>query len=77
MVDHVTRVIVDATAPRAGALADALAARGFSVRRERARFVAESDAVEAGEAKRQLLALGFRDREFQVFLEYVRQWGVL
>ncbi|WP_242344271.1 hypothetical protein [Anaeromyxobacter terrae] len=77
MVDHVTRVTVDAAAPRAGALADALAARGFSVRRERARIVAESVTVEAGDAKRQLLALGFRDREFQVFLEYVRQWGVL
>ena len=77
MVDHLTRITVDAGTPRAEELVRALAERGFSVRRERRRLVAESTVVEAQEAKRALLALGFRDREFQVFLEYVRQWGVL
>ncbi len=77
MVDHLTRITVDGAEPRADALAGALAAVGFSIRRDRRRIVAESTVVEAQEAKRALLALGFRDREFRVFLEYVRQWGVL
>jgi hypothetical protein len=77
MVDHLTRITVDAGLERAGALADALAAIGFAVRRERRRIVAESSAVEAQAAKRHLRALGFRDRDYRVFLEYVRRWGVL
>lgn len=77
MVDHLTRVTVDSGAERAGALAGALAAFGFTVRREGGRLVAESDRIEAQEAKRHLRSLGLRDREFQVFLEYVRAWGVL
>ena len=77
MVDHLTRVTVHASGGRAAEMASALAARGFSVRVERRRFVAESTTVEAQDAKRALLARGFRDREFQVQLEYVRQWGVL
>jgi hypothetical protein len=77
MVDHLTRVTVDATGARAEELLAALALWGFTVRRERRRVVADSTTVEAGEAKRALLELGFRDREFRVFLEYVRRWGVL
>ena len=77
MVDHLTRITVDLREPRAEAIARTLAARGFSVRRERRRLVADSTVVEAQEAKRALLACGFRDREFQVQLEYVRQWGIL
>jgi hypothetical protein len=77
MVDHLTRITVDLREPRAEAIARTLAERGFSVRRERRRLVADSTVVEAQDAKRALLARGFRDREFQVQLEYVRQWGVL
>lgn len=77
MVDHLTRITVDAGADRAEELAGALALRGFAVRRDGGRLVAESDRVEAQDAKRYLRSLGFRDRDFQVFLEYVRAWGVL
>ncbi len=77
MVDHLTRITVDAGADRAEELAGALALRGFSIRRVAGRLVAESDRVEAQDAKRYLRSLGFRDRDFQVFLEYVRQWGIL
>ncbi len=77
MVDHLTRVTVDAGAERAPDLVAALAAFGFVVRREGGRVVAESDRIEALDAKRYLRALGYRDREFEVFLEYVRRWGVL
>lgn len=77
MVDHLTRVIVHASGGRATEMATALAARGFSVRVERRRFVAESTVVEAQDAKTWLRARGFEDREYQVFLEYVRQGGIL
>ncbi len=77
MVDHLTRVIVDASAERAQDVVRALAPFGFTVRREGGRLVAESDRVEAQDAKRYLRSLGFGDREFQVFLEYVRAWGIL
>jgi hypothetical protein len=77
MVDHLTRVTVHADGGRAAEMAAALAARGFQVRVERRRFVAESSTVEAQDAKAWLRARGFADREFQVFLEYVRRWGVL
>lgn len=77
MVDHLTRITVDPRAERAADLVAALAAFGFAVRRERGRLVAESDRVEAQDAKRYLRALGFADRDYQVFLEYVRAWGIL
>ncbi len=77
MVDHLTRIVVDAREPRGADILRALAERGFSIRRERWRLVAESTVVEAQDAKRALLARGFRDREFQVQLEYVRRWGIL
>ncbi len=77
MVDHLTRVTVDATAERGLDVVRALAGLGFTIRRERGRLVAESDRVEAQDAKRHLRSLGFEDREFQVFLEYVRAWGIL
>jgi hypothetical protein len=77
MVDHLTRITVDSSAERATDVVRALALQGFSVRRERDRVVAESDRVEAQDAKRYLRSLGFRDRDYQVFLEYVRAWGVL
>jgi hypothetical protein len=77
MVDHLTRVTVDASAERSADIVRALALHGFAVRRDGRRLVAESDRVEAQDAKRYLRSLGFRDREFQVFLEYVRAWGIL
>ncbi len=77
MVDHLTRITIDPRAERATDLVRALAAFGFTVRTERARLVAESDRVEALDAKRYLRSLGFADRDYQVFLEYVRAWGIL
>ena len=77
MVDHLTRITVDPGEERAADVIRALAAWGFSLRRDGDRLVAESDRVEAQDAKRYLRSLGFRDREYQVFLEYVRAWGVL
>jgi hypothetical protein len=77
MVDHLTTVLLDARAPRTPAIADVLAALGFAVHRRGGRVVAESAEVEAQDARRRLAALGFRDREFSIVLEYVRRRGIL
>jgi hypothetical protein len=77
MVDHLTRVTADARAARADALAGALADLGFAVRRERRGLVAHSAEVEGQAVKAYLRGRGFEDREFQVFVEFVRQWGIL
>ena len=77
MVDHLTRVTVDARAARAGDLAGALEDLGFEVRRERSRIVGDSTTVEGQAVKAYLRGRGFADREYQVFVEFVRQWGIL
>jgi hypothetical protein len=77
VVDHLTRITIHASAARAEAAVTALGEAGFTIRRTADRIVAESSKVEAQEAKRWLRALGLEDREFRVFLEYVRRWGTL
>jgi hypothetical protein len=77
VVDHLTRIIVDSEGARASALVGALSTRGFTVRMTRGRLIADSNTVEAAEAKGQLRALGFADREYRVHVEYARQWGFL
>lgn len=73
---QLTRITVDADGGRAAELARALAARGFTVHVERHRFVAESIAAEAQDAKAYLRSLGFGDREFRVHLEDSGRRGV-
>lgn len=63
--------------PRSQAITSALADLGFVVRQEGGRTVAESVSLEAKEAKRYLRWLDFDDREYQVFVEFVRQWGIM
>jgi hypothetical protein len=77
LVDHLTRVTVTADSARAGALAAALGELGFRVRRERDHIVADSPDVGGREVKDLLRARGFEDREYSIFLEYVRRWGML
>jgi hypothetical protein len=77
MVDHLTRVTADATLARAGELAAALSLLGFAVRREAGRIVADSAVVEGQSVKAYLRGLGIADRDYQVFVEFVRQWGIL
>lgn len=64
-------------AERVAALMEFLANKGFLLRREKKAVYAYSNAVEAQEIKRCMLAAGFKDREFQVLLEYTRGWGML
>ena len=77
MVDHLTRVTIDVRSASADALASALADHGFAVRRERRRIVADSTLVEGQDVKAYLRGRGFQDRDYQVFVEFVRKWGVL
>ncbi len=77
MVDHLTRIFVDAEGDRASDLAGALALRGFTVATASGRLVADSTTVEAGEVKGHLRSLGYADREYRVHVEYARRWGFL
>jgi hypothetical protein len=62
---------------RVASMMELLASHGFSFRRSNKAVHCYSREVEAGEAKRLLLAAGFNDREFQIVLEYTRGWGML
>ena len=64
-------------AERVANMMEALAEQGFTFQFDKERILADSRQVEAQAAKEYLLSRGFEDREFQVFLEYVRKWGVL
>jgi hypothetical protein len=66
-----------ARADRVAAMMEALAARGFVFKFEKDRVFADSETMEAQEAKKYLLTQGFEDTEFQVMLEYARKWEVL
>lgn len=77
MVDHLTRIAVDVEGVRAAEMVQALSRAGFRMGVERGRFVAESCAVEASEAKRRLRDLGFADCEYRVSVEFFRKWGYL
>lgn len=62
---------------RVAAMMDLLAASGFEFDVKKNVVYATSDQVEAFEAKHSLLEAGFKDREFQILLEYTRGWGML
>jgi hypothetical protein len=62
---------------RVAAMMDVLFALGFEFEVKKNVVYANSDQVEAFEAKRSLLEAGFKDREFQIILEYTRGWGML
>lgn len=62
---------------RIAGMMDLLAAQGFSFEVKKSIIYAFSNEVEAFEAKHSLLEAGFKDREFQIVLEYTRGWGML
>ena len=64
-------------AERVAAMMDFMADLGFSFEAGKNKVRCFSNAVEAGEIKRMLLAAGFNDKEFQIVLEYTRGWGML
>jgi hypothetical protein len=62
---------------RIAAMTELLSAKGFTVQRQKHQLFAYSDEIEAQETKHWLRAHGFEDCEFQIRLEYTRQWGIL
>jgi hypothetical protein len=66
-----------ARAERVAAMMDLLSGLGFNFLLEKQLIACYSNELEAGEIKRTLIAAGFRDREFQIVLEYTRGWGML
>lgn len=62
---------------RVAAMMEALATQGFTFYHEKDCIYADSDKVEAQEVKHFLIDKGFHDREFQVWLEYIRKWGMM
>ncbi|WP_425060356.1 hypothetical protein SCACP_10470 [Sporomusa carbonis] len=64
-------------AERIAGMMEVLAAAGFTFTVKKDYIYADSEAVEAVAAKRMLAEQGFSDREYQIYLEYRRQWGVM
>lgn len=62
---------------RVAAIMELLATKGFIFETEKQAVYACSNDVEAQDIKRCILAAGFKDREFQILLEYTRGWGML
>lgn len=62
---------------RVASIMEFLADKGFSFKGEKGYIYADSNDIEAHEVKRLLSDSGFKDYEFQVFLEYERRWGMM
>lgn len=62
---------------RVAAMMELLAGQGFVFRAGKKMVHGYSREMEADDTKRLLLAAGFKDREFQIVLEYTRGWGML
>ncbi len=66
-----------AAAERMAAMLEVLAAAGFTLKATKDTIYADSETVEATAAKRLLAARGFADKEYEIYLEYRRQWGIM
>lgn len=75
-VRQLGRIAAD-RAERVAAMMDLMAALNFDFEAGKNSICCYSNTVEAGEIKRMLLAAGFKDKEFQIVLEYTRGWGML
>jgi hypothetical protein len=62
---------------RVAAMMEFLAGHGFTFSSRAKSVHCFSREVEAGEVKQLLIKEGFKDREFQIVLEYTRGWGML
>ena len=62
---------------RVAGMMELLAVRGFVLHRGKNCIYADSEEVEAQEAKQYLLKNGYADKEFQIWLEYIRKWGMM
>lgn len=62
---------------RLAGMMEILASHGFQITAKKDYIYADSDTVEAVATRRILAEHGFADREYQIYLEYRRQWGVM
>ena len=62
---------------RVAGMMELLAVRGFVFHRGKNCIYADSEEVEAQDAKQYLLKNGYLDKEFQIWLEYIRKWGMM
>jgi len=58
-------------------LLEVLTNNGFRTGAKKDCIYADSETVEAVAARRLLAEQGFADNEYQIYLEYRRQWGVM
>ena len=56
---------------------EGLIATGFTVNWEQGAIVAYSRSISAADAKGLLAENGLRDRDFRIYLEYERGWGMM
>lgn len=75
-VKEFSRVLAN-RAERVAAMMDDLQAAGFTFTAKDDVIYADSKEVEAFEVKEYLRGKGFKDREFQIILEYARKWDML
>lgn len=64
-------------ADRAASIMRILAANGFTFSYVKKDICADSSRVEAQQVKKMLRSSGVEDWEYQIYLEYYRQWGIL
>lgn len=62
---------------RMAVMLEILADNGFQIGTKKDCVYADSESVEAVDARRLLSERGFADNEYQIYLEYRRQWGVM
>lgn len=62
---------------RTAAMLEVLADNGFRITAKKDYIFADSEIVEAVDVRRLLAKHGFADQEYQIYLEYRRQWGVM
>jgi len=68
---------IAATTARMADMMEVLAAAGFVFSAKKDYIYADSEIVEAAAVRSLLAERGFADREYQIYLEYRRQWGVM
>lgn len=62
---------------RIAKMMEVLAKHGFTFKGDDGVIYADSETVGAQEIKKILSSNGFRDNEYQIFLEYTRRWGMM
>lgn len=68
---------IAAASARIAGMMEVLADAGFVFTAQTDCIYADSETIEAATVRSLLAERGFADREYQIYLEYRRQWGVM